>query len=53
MIVVKAQIKEVAKEFNISGDFAETLDRKVTEIVLAACERARANNRRTIMAKDL
>lgn len=53
MIVVKAQIKEVAKEFNISGDFAETLDKKVVQIVHDACERARANNRRTVMAKDL
>jgi histone H3/H4 len=53
MIVVKAQIKEVAKEFNVSGDFAETLDKKVVQIVHDACERARANNRRTVMAKDL
>jgi len=53
MIVVKAQIKELVKEFNVSGDFAEALDKKVVQMVNDACERAKANNRRTVMAKDL
>ena len=53
MIVVKAKIKEVAEGFNISSDFAEGLDVEVKRIVKKASERAEANNRRTIMAKDL
>ncbi len=53
MLVVKSQIKEVAQGFNISGDFAEALDQKAIELVKAATKRAEANNRRTVMAKDL
>jgi len=53
MIVVKAKIKEVAQNFNVSGDFAEALDKKVTELVKTAMERAEANGRRTVMPKDL
>lgn len=53
MIVVKAKIKEITGECNVAGDFAEALDKKVTQMVNDACERARANNRRTVMSKDL
>jgi len=53
VLVVKSQIKEVAQGFNIGGDFAETLDAKVVELVKAALKRAEANGRRTVMAKDL
>lgn len=53
MIVVKAKIKELSGEFNVSGDFADALDKKVTQMVKDACERAKANNRRTVMAKDI
>ncbi len=53
MLVVKAKIKDVAKGFNVAGDVAEALDKKVTQLVKDACKRAEANNRRTLMAKDL
>lgn len=53
MLVVKAKIKEVAQGFNISSDFAEALDSEVQKLVKRASERAEANSRRTIMAKDL
>ncbi|MEA3430840.1 MAG: DUF1931 domain-containing protein [Nanoarchaeota archaeon] len=53
MIVVKAKIKELAGNYNVSGDFAEALDVKVSEFVKAAIARAEANNRKTVMAKDL
>ena len=53
MLVVKAKIKEAASDFNVAGDLADALDKKVQELVKAACERAKANNRRTVMAKDL
>jgi len=52
-IVVKAQIKDVAENFNIAGDFADELDKKVRELIKEAASRAEANGRRTIMAKDL
>ncbi len=53
MIVVKSKIKELVGNCNVSGDFAEALDEKVKQLVKAASERAEANNRKTVMAKDL
>ena len=58
MLVVKAQIKEVAKgpageQLSVSGDFADALDKKVSDLVCEACKRAKANGRNTIMPKDL
>ena len=53
MIVVKAKIKEVAGDYNVAGDVAEALNKKVEELVKNACARAEANGRKTIMAKDL
>ncbi|MEM3126689.1 MAG: DUF1931 domain-containing protein [Candidatus Woesearchaeota archaeon] len=52
-VIVKAKIKEIASEFSVSGDFADALDRKVTELVKEACRRAKDNGRKTVMAKDL
>lgn len=52
-IIVRAKIKEVAEGYNVAGDFADTLDKKAKELVKAACERAQANGRKTVMAKDL
>ncbi|MFH1210198.1 MAG: DUF1931 domain-containing protein [archaeon] len=41
------------KGFNVSMDFVEKLSKKVENIVKEACERAKANNRRTVQSKDL
>jgi histone H3/H4 len=53
MVIVKAKIKEFAPGFNISGDVAEALDAKAKVLIKEACERAQANGRKTVMAKDL
>lgn len=52
-VIVKAKIKDVATGFNVSGDVAPALDKKVRELLKAAVERAKANGRRTVMAKDI
>jgi len=52
-LVVKAKIKDVAKGFNVSGDFADALSVSVESMVKKACERADSNSRKTVMAKDL
>jgi len=52
-LVVKAKIKDVAKGYNVSGDFADELDKKAQQLVKDACKRAEGNNRKTVMAKDL
>lgn len=53
MIIVKAKIKEIAGDYNVAGDVAEALNKKVEEMVKNACSRAEANGRKTVMAKDL
>jgi len=53
MIVVKAKIKELTGEYNVAGDFSETLNVKVEQLVKDAVGRAEANGRKTVMAKDL
>jgi histone H3/H4 len=53
MIIVKAKIKEIAGDYNVAGDVAEALNKKTEQLIKDACERAKANNRKTVMAKDL
>lgn len=52
-IVIRSKLKEVVKGLNIAGDFATALDEEVKAIINKAMERAKANNRKTLMAKDL
>ena len=52
-IVVKAQVKNLVSGYNLSGDFVDELDRKVHDLVKGAIDRAKANGRKTVMARDL
>lgn len=52
-VVVKAKIKDIAKEYNVAGDFADALNEKVEQLIKDACRRADGNGRKTVMAKDL
>jgi len=51
-LIVKSGLKEMT-ELNIASDVALELEKKVDEIIKKAEERAKANGRRTIYAKDL
>ena len=53
MLVVKSKIKDVAKDCNVSGDFAEALNEVLVARVEQACARAEANGRKTVSPKDL
>ncbi|MGM5484395.1 MAG: DUF1931 domain-containing protein [Nanobdellota archaeon] len=53
MLIIKAKVKDFAPGFNVAGDVADELDKKAKEMMKKACERARENNRKTVMAKDL
>jgi histone H3/H4 len=53
MLVVKAKIKDIAGNYNVAGDFADALNKKVEQMVKDAIARAEANGRKTVMAKDL
>ncbi|HLD88805.1 MAG TPA: DUF1931 domain-containing protein [Candidatus Nanoarchaeia archaeon] len=52
-IIIRTKVKEAIGDLNLGGDFVDALNRKVEAIVKEACERAKANGRRTVMAKDL
>lgn len=52
-VIVKAKIKDMLDDFNLSSDFTDELDEQVKEMVNKATRRAEANNMRTVMAKDL
>jgi histone H3/H4 len=52
-LVVKSNVKEHTGDMNVAGDFADELEKKVASLIKDACERAKANNRRTVMGKDL
>ena len=51
-LLVKTNIKE-ASEFAVSEEFIEELEKKVSEDIKKAESRAKANNRHTILARDL
>lgn len=53
MIVVKSKIKEVAKNCNVAGDFAEALNSVAVDEVKSAKKRAESNSRKTLQAKDV
>jgi histone H3/H4 len=52
-LIVKARLKEAAKECNVAGDLADALSDVATSLLKNACERAESNGRKTVMAKDL
>ncbi len=52
-LVTKAQIKQVVGDINISEDFYPALNHEVERIIKKALERAKANGRRTLMARDV
>ncbi len=53
MLVVKAKIKTAVPGYNVAGELADALNKKVEEMLKKAAERAEANGRKTVMAKDL
>ena len=53
LLVVRSKIKEEAKGMNVSGDFADALSEKVSQLVAEAVRRAKENKRSTIQPRDL
>ncbi len=52
-LIVKSKIKEAVTDLNVAGDVAEALNKKVEALLMDAAERAKANGRRTLQARDL
>jgi len=53
LLVVKAKIKDHVGDKNVAGDFAGALSAKVEGLVRDAANRAEANGRKTVQARDL
>lgn len=56
-LIVVSQIKSMTKvdekSLAVSSDFYEALNNKVRMIIEKACKRAKANNRNTVMGRDV
>ena len=52
-IIVKSKIREAVNGLNIASEVAEALNEKVLKVLDEASERARANGRRTLQARDI
>lgn len=55
-IIVHVQVKEAATQAgmpNVSKEFYTELENKVKQIVVDSCNRAKRNNRTTVMGKDV
>jgi histone H3/H4 len=52
-LIVKSKIKEAVSGVNVASDVPHALNMKVELILKEAAERAKANNRRTLQARDL
>jgi len=52
-LINKSKVKEIVPGFNVSSDVYEALNKKCEQVLREGVERAKANNRRTLMGKDL
>ena len=59
-LIIKSNIRKVVKDLDkensitaVAEEVGTALDRKVEDILLEAIKRAKANNRKTIQARDL
>ena len=53
LLINKTQVRKYAGETNVSGDSYEALEEKVKELIDEGIQRAEANERSTLMARDL
>ena len=56
-LVVRSQVKNLAKVddklLNVAEDFYEALNKKVEKLIGESSKRAKANNRNTLMGRDV
>ena len=56
MITARTQIKEIIRNEginNMTSDFMDRLDKAVKDLVIKACDRAKENQRKTVMGRDI
>jgi len=52
-LIIKSKIKSAVPDLQVSGDVPEALNKKVLQVLKEASERAKANGRRTLQARDI
>lgn len=52
-LIIKSKIKSAVPELSVAGEVPDALNKKVKEMLDKAAERAKANGRRTLQARDL
>lgn len=52
-LIIKSKIKSAVPDLSVAGEVPDALNKKVKEILDRAAERAKANGRRTLQARDL
>ena len=52
-LIIKSKVKSAVKELNVAAEVPEALNKKVLELLDHATQRAKANGRRTLQARDL
>ncbi len=52
-LVIKSKIKSAVPDLNVASEVAEALNKKIEHLLKDASERAKANGRRTLQARDL
>ncbi|MAG38371.1 DUF1931 domain-containing protein [Candidatus Pacearchaeota archaeon] len=52
-LIVKSKIKDSVPDLNVASEVADALNKKVQAILVEASERAKANGRRTLQARDI
>lgn len=53
MLIVKSKVKDAAGGHNVGGDVADALNEMATWHLMQGCERAKANGRKTVQARDI
>lgn len=53
MLIVKSKVKDAAGGHNVGGDVADALNEMITWHLMQGCERAKANGRKTVQARDI
>ncbi len=52
-IIIKSKIKSACPDLQIAGEVPDALNKKVKQILDEAVQRAKANGRRTLQARDI
>ncbi len=52
-VLKKSGVRDAASGVNVGSDFYSALDNEVKSLINAAVERAEANGRRTVKARDV